>query len=307
MTTETYHIPALLTPTLDLLEIKPEGVYIDATFGGGGHSRAILERLGPKGRLYGFDRDIDAFRNAPDDPRFTFVHSDYRFIPNFLHFYHVGKADGILADLGVSFHHFDDASRGFSFREDAPLDMRMNRSGERTAADILREYPQEELDNMFRAYTDLKRTGQLAAAIVKRRAVAPILTTAQLAETLSPLLNPKSLKKDLAQAFQALRIETNDEMHSLRVFLNNSLKVLKPGGRLAVITYHSIEDRLVKNFLRSGNIEGKLDQDFYGHVLSPWKTITRSPIVPDAEEVERNPRSRSAKLRVAELSDKTDR
>lgn len=307
MTTETYHIPALLTPTLDLLEIKPEGVYIDATFGGGGHSRAILERLGPKGRLYGFDRDIDAFRNAPDDPRFTFVHSDYRFIPNFLHFYDVGKADGILADLGVSFHHFDDASRGFSFREDAPLDMRMNRSGERTAADILREYPQEELDNMFRAYTDLKRTGQLAAAIVKRRAVAPILTTTQLAETLSPLLNPKSLKKDLAQAFQALRIETNDEMHSLRVFLNNSLKVLKPGGRLAVITYHSIEDRLVKNFLRSGNIEGKVEQDFYGHVLSPWKTITRSPIVPDAEEVERNPRSRSAKLRVAELSDKTDR
>lgn len=307
MTTETYHIPALLTPTLDLLEIKPEGVYIDATFGGGGHSRAILERLGPKGRLYGFDRDIDAFRNAPDDPRFTFVHSDYRFIPNFLHFYDVGKVDGILADLGVSFHHFDDASRGFSFREDAPLDMRMNRSGERTAADILREYPQEELDNMFRAYTDLKRTGQLAATIVKRRAVAPILTTAQLAETLSPLLNPKSLKKDLAQAFQALRIETNDEMHSLRVFLNNSLKVLKPGGRLAVITYHSIEDRLVKNFLRSGNIEGKMEQDFYGHVLSPWKTITRSPIVPDAEEVERNPRSRSAKLRVAELSDKTDR
>lgn len=307
MTTETYHIPALLTPTLDLLEIKPEGVCIDATFGGGGHSRAILERLGPKGRLYGFDRDIDAFRNAPDDPRFTFVHSDYRFIPNFLHFYDVGKVDGILADLGVSFHHFDDASRGFSFREDAPLDMRMNRSGERTAADILREYPQEELDNMFRAYTDLKRTGQLAATIVKRRAVAPILTTAQLAETLSPLLNPKSLKKDLAQAFQALRIETNDEMHSLRVFLNNSLKVLKPGGRLAVITYHSIEDRLVKNFLRSGNIEGKVEQDFYGHVLSPWKTITRSPIVPDAEEVERNPRSRSAKLRVAELSDKTDR
>lgn len=307
MTTETYHIPALLTPTLDLLEIKPEGVYIDATFGGGGHSRAILERLGPKGRLYGFDRDIDAFRNAPDDPRFTFVHSDYRFIPNFLHFYDVGKVDGILADLGVSFHHFDDASRGFSFREDAPLDMRMNRSGERTAADILREYPQEELDNMFRAYTDLKRTGLLAAAIVKHRAVAPILTTAQLAETLSPMLNPKSLKKDLAQAFQALRIETNDEMHSLHVFLNNSLKVLKPGGKLAVITYHSIEDRLVKNFLRSGNIEGKVEQDFYGHVLSPWKTITRSPIVPDAEEVERNPRSRSAKLRVAELSDKTDR
>lgn len=303
MTEENYHIPALLTPTLDLLEIKPKGVYVDATFGGGGHSRAILERLGPEGRLFGFDRDIDALQNAPDDPRFTFVHSDYRFIPNFLHFHGVEKVDGLLADLGVSFHHFDDARRGFSFREDAPLDMRMNRSGERTAADILSDATAADLERMLREYTDLKRPGLLAAAIVRSRDLSPIDTTARLTDVLTPLLNPRNLKKDLAQAFQALRIETNDEMHSLRVLLRNSLKVLRPGGRLAIITYHSIEDRLVKNFMRSGNTEGNVQQDFYGRVLSPWKPVTRSPITPDAEEVERNPRSRSAKLRVAELTD----
>lgn len=305
MAEENYHIPALLTQSLDLLDIKPEGVYVDATFGGGGHSRAILDRLGPDGRLFGFDRDIDALQNAPDDPRFTFVHSDYRFIPNFLHFYGIKNIDGLLADLGVSFHHFDDASRGFSFREDAPLDMRMNRSGERTAADILNEYGTEQLERMFRSYSDLKRPGLLAATIVKNRGVSPILTTAQLAETLTPQLNPKNLKKDLAQAFQALRIETNDEMRSLHILLNNSLKVLNPGGRLAVITYHSIEDRLVKNFMRAGNPEGKIEQDFYGRVRSPWKLITRSPITPDAEETGRNPRSRSAKLRVAERIEAT--
>lgn len=303
MTEENYHIPALLTPTLDLLEIKPKGVYVDATFGGGGHSRAILERLGPEGRLFGFDRDIDALQNAPDDPRFTFVHSDYRFIPNFLHFHGVEKVDGLLADLGVSFHHFDDARRGFSFREDAPLDMRMNRSGERTAADILSDATAADLERMLREYTDLKRPGLLAAAIVRSRDLSPIDTTARLTDVLTPLLNPRNLKKDLAQAFQALRIETNDEMHSLRILLRNSLKVLRPGGRLAIITYHSIEDRLVKNFMRSGNTEGNVQQDFYGRVLSPWKPVTRSPITPDAEEVERNPRSRSAKLRVAELTD----
>lgn len=305
MAEENYHIPALLTQSLDLLDIKPEGVYVDATFGGGGHSRAILDRLGPDGRLFGFDRDIDALQNAPDDPRFTFVHSDYRFIPNFLHFYGIKNIDGLLADLGVSFHHFDDASRGFSFREDSPLDMRMNRSGERTAADILNEYGTEQLERMFRSYSDLKRPGLLAATIVKNRGVSPILTTAQLAETLTPQLNPKNLKKDLAQAFQALRIETNDEMRSLHILLNNSLKVLNPGGRLAVITYHSIEDRLVKNFMRAGNPEGKIEQDFYGRVRSPWKLITRSPITPDSEETERNPRSRSAKLRVAERIEAT--
>lgn len=303
MEKEIYHIPALLTESIDALNINARGSYVDATFGGGGHSRAILQRLGPAGHLYGFDRDIDALRNAPDDSRFTFVHSDYRFIPNFLHYYGCDKVDGILADLGVSFHHFDSGERGFSFREDAPLDMRMNQKGERTAARIIADASPEKLESIFRAYTDLKRPRLLVNAIVKARSVSPILTTSQLTDVLTPALSPKNLKKDLAQAFQALRIETNDELHSLQRLLLNSLSVLKPGGRFAIITYHSIEDRMVKNFFRSGNLEGKVEQDFYGRVLTPWKQITRNPVVPSAEEIERNPRSRSAKLRVAELID----
>lgn len=303
MEKEIYHIPALLTESIDALNINARGSYVDATFGGGGHSRAILQRLGPAGHLYGFDRDIDALQNAPDDSRFTFVHSDYRFIPNFLHYYGCDKVDGILADLGVSFHHFDSGERGFSFREDAPLDMRMNQKGERTAARIIADASPEKLESIFRAYTDLKRPRLLVNAIVKARSVSPILTTSQLTDVLTPALNPKNLKKDLAQAFQALRIETNDELHSLQRLLLNSLSVLKPGGRFAIITYHSIEDRMVKNFFRSGNLEGKIEQDFYGRVLTPWKQITRNPVVPSAEEIERNPRSRSAKLRVAELID----
>lgn len=303
MEKEIYHIPALLTESIDALNINARGSYVDATFGGGGHSRAILQRLGPAGHLYGFDRDLDALRNAPDDSRFTFVHSDYRFIPNFLHYYGCDKVDGILADLGVSFHHFDSGERGFSFREDAPLDMRMNQKGERTAARIIADASPEKLESIFRAYTDLKRPRLLANAIVKARSASPILTTSQLTDALTPALNPKNLKKDLAQAFQALRIETNDELHSLQRLLLNSLSVLKPGGRFAIITYHSIEDRMVKNFFRSGNLEGKVEQDFYGRVLTPWKQITRNPVVPSAEEIERNPRSRSAKLRVAELID----
>lgn len=303
MEKEIYHIPALLTESIDALNINACDSYVDATFGGGGHSRAILQRLGPAGHLYGFDRDLDALRNAPDDSRFTFVHSDYRFIPNFLHYYGCDKADGILADLGVSFHHFDSGERGFSFREDAPLDMRMNRKGERTAAQIIADASPEKLESIFRAYTDLKRPRLLANAIVKTRSASSILTTSQLTDALTPALNPKNLKKDLAQAFQALRIETNDELHSLQRLLLNSLSVLKPGGRFAIITYHSIEDRMVKNFFRSGNLEGKVEQDFYGRVLTPWKQITRNPVVPSAEEIERNPRSRSAKLRVAELID----
>lgn len=306
MEKEIYHIPALLTESIDALNINACGSYVDATFGGGGHSRAILQRLGPEGHLYGFDRDIDALRNAPDDPRFTFVHSDYRFIPNFLHYYGCDKVDGILADLGVSFHHFDSGERGFSFREEAPLDMRMNQKGERTAAQIIAEASPEKLESIFRAYTDLKRPRLLVNAIVKARSASPILTTSQLTDVLTPALNPKNLKKDLAQAFQALRIETNDELYSLQRLLLNSLSVLKPGGRFAIITYHSIEDRMVKNFFRSGNLEGKVEQDFYGRVLTPWKLITRNPVVPSAEEIERNPRSRSAKLRVAELTDVTD-
>lgn len=303
MEKEIYHIPALLTESIDALNINACGSYVDATFGGGGHSRAILQRLGPAGHLYGFDRDIDALQNAPDDSRFTFVHSDYRFIPNFLHYYGCDKVDGILADLGVSFHHFDSGERGFSFREDAPLDMRMNQKGERTAARIIADASPEKLESIFRAYTDLKRPRLLVNAIVKARSVSPILTTSQLTDVLTPALNPRNLKKDLAQAFQALRIETNDELHSLQRLLLNSLSVLKPGGRFAIITYHSIEDRMVKNFFRSGNLEGKVEQDFYGRVLTPWKQITRNPVVPHAEEIERNPRSRSAKLRVAELID----
>lgn len=301
MTSETYHIPALLPEVIKGLDIKPDGTYIDATFGGGGHSRAILARLGDNGRLFGFDRDMDAFDNAPDDPRFTFVHSDFRYIGNFLHFYHAGKADGILADLGVSFHHFDDADRGFSFRTDAPLDMRMNRKAEKTAASVIAEASKEELEEIFRLYTDLKRPGALAQAIIAAREAAPVETTFRLAEAVRKSINPRQEKKDLAQVFQALRIVVNDEMGALKTLLTQSLKVLKPGGRIAVITYHSIEDRLVKNFFRSGNFRGEMEKDFYGRAETPWIAVTRSPIVPSEEEIERNPRSRSAKLRIAQL------
>lgn len=301
MTSETYHIPALLPEVIKGLDIKPDGTYIDATFGGGGHSHAILARLGDNGRLFGFDRDMDAFDNAPDDPRFTFVHSDFRYIGNFLHFYHAGKADGILADLGVSFHHFDDADRGFSFRTDAPLDMRMNRKAEKTAASVIAEASKEELEEIFRLYTDLKRTGALAQAIIAAREAAPVETTFRLAEAVRKSINPRQEKKDLAQVFQAIRIVVNDEMGALKTLLTQSLKVLKPGGRIAVITYHSIEDRLVKNFFRSGNFRGEVEKDFYGRAETPWIAVTRSPIVPSEEEIERNPRSRSAKLRIAQL------
>ncbi len=303
MEPETYHIPALLDAAIEGLNIKPDGVYVDATFGGGGHSRAILTKLGPDGRLFGFDRDLDALANVPDDPRFTFVHSDFRYISNFLHFHGVDHADGILADLGVSFHHFDSAERGFSFRADAPLDMRMNRNGDRTAADLLAGYGKDDLERLLRAYTDLKRPGAIAAAIVRARDAAPLQTTSQLVEAVRGSINPKSEKKDLAQVFQALRIEVNGEMDALHGLLTQSLRVLRTGGRLAVITYHSIEDRMVKNFIRSGNTRGEIDKDIFGNVHTPWKAVTRSPITPDEAEVEANPRSRSAKLRVAEKTD----
>lgn len=298
---ETYHIPALLPEAIDGLNIKERGVYVDATFGGGGHSAAILAALGREGHLYGFDRDADALANAPADTRFTFVHSDFRYISNFMRYYGVEKADGILADLGVSFHHFDTADRGFSFRSDAPLDMRMNRNGGKTAADILADYPEEELTRLFRTYTDLKNTRALASAIVKARAEAPVDSTFRLVEAARKAISPQREKKELAQVFQALRIEVNDEMGALKALLGQAAEVLRPGARLAVITYHSIEDRMVKNFIRSGNVEGIVDKDFYGRVSTPWRPVNRSPIVPSAEEVERNPRARSAKLRVAEL------
>lgn len=298
-----YHIPALLEETLTLMDINPEGIYVDATFGGGGHSRAILERLGPDGRLYGFDRDIDARENAPEDPRFTFVLSDFRFIPNFMKFYGHPKVDGILADLGVSFHHFDTAERGFSFRMEGPLDMRMNRNAEVTAKDIIEKYSEAQLRNLFRRHTDLKNPGAIAKALCEARRLSPITTTTRLSEVVEPLLNPASMKKGLAQVFQALRIAVNDETGSLETLLEESLKVLKPHGRLAILTYHSGEDRLVKDFFKTGNLKGHDTTDLiYGTRRSPWKLITKSPVVASEEEVAANPRSRSAKLRVAELT-----
>lgn len=302
MTSEIYHIPALLEDSINGLNIKPNGLYADVTFGGGGHSRAILAKLGPDGKLFGFDRDRDALSNAPDDSRFTFVHSNFRYIPNFMRYHGVEKLDGILADLGVSFHHFDDAERGFSFRSDAPLDMRMNRKADVTAATIAETYSDKQLENLLRAYTDLKRPRAVAEAIVRARAASPVDTTFKLADAVRTALNPKSEKKELAQVFQAFRIEVNGEMDALKRFLNATPDLLAEGGRLAVITYHSIEDRIVKNFMKTGNIEGKEEKDFFGRVSTPWKLITRSPIVPSEEEVEANPRSRSAKLRIAELT-----
>ena len=301
MAETTYHIPALLDETLNLLHINPSGTYIDATFGGGGHSRAILSRLDENGRLFSFDRDSDAARNAIDDPRFTFVLSDFRYIQNFMRFYNAEPADGILADLGVSFHHFDDAERGFSFRADAPLDMRMNRSAELSAADIIARADEQTLKTILRNYADLKNPGNVVKAIVKARNEKPITTTFELAQAVAPAIDPRQEKKDLAQIFQALRIETNNEMDSLKHLLRASLDVLRPGGRIAILTYHSIEDRLVKNFFKTGNTEGKELKDFFGNSSSPFTLITRKPVEPSPEEVERNPRSRSAKLRVAEL------
>ncbi|MBD5421378.1 MAG: 16S rRNA (cytosine(1402)-N(4))-methyltransferase RsmH [Bacteroides sp.] len=301
MSEPAYHIPALLPQTLDCLDIKPDGIYVDATFGGGGHSRAILQRLGPDGRLIAFDQDLDAAANAPDDSRFTFVRSNFRFMRNFLRYHGVEKVDGILADLGVSFHHFDDADRGFSFRADAPLDMRMNRKAPLTAAELLTRYDARDLTSLFRTYADLKDPAKAARAIIAARDKAPVVTTFQLAEAVRPALNPKAEKKEMAQVFQALRIEVNSEMEALTTLLTSAPDMLREGGRAVILTYHSVEDRIVKNFFRSGNAEGNLEKDFYGKVICDWKQITRQPITADAEETERNPRSRSAKLRAAEL------
>lgn len=300
MNQEVYHIPALLAPVIQGLDIKPDGCYVDATFGGGGHSRAIMAELSERGHLYGFDQDSDARANAMDDPRFTFVYGNFRFMRNFLRYYGVDAVDGILADLGVSFHHFDDPDRGFSFRSDGPLDMRMNRNASRSAAWVVNNYTEEQLADMFYLYGELKNARKFASVLVKARSKAPIETTEQLLAAVAPLINPKKEKKELAQVFQALRIVVNNEIDALRDFLVQSLDSLKPGGRLAVITYHSLEDRLVKNFMRTGNLEGKDARDFYGRNLSPFKLLTSKPIVADDDEVERNPRSRSAKLRIAE-------
>lgn len=300
MNQEVYHIPALLPQALDALDIKPDGVYVDATFGGGGHSRAIVERLGPDGHLYGFDQDEDAVSRAFTDPRFTIVYGNFRFLSNFLRYYGVDAVDGILADLGVSFHHFDDAERGFSFRADARLDMRMNRRARISAVDVVNGYSEEQLAMILRLYGEVSGAGRMARAIVRARAERPIETVNRLLEVIDPLIDRRRQKKELACVFQALRIEVNGEIDALRSLLTQGREALKAGGRFAIITYHSLEDRLVKNFFRTGNLEGKEDKDFFGRSRSPFRLITSKPIVPDAAEIERNPRSRSAKLRVAE-------
>ena len=294
-----YHVPALLRECIDGLDIKPDGTYVDVTFGGGGHSRAIIAGLGDKGRLFSFDQDMDAYANRIDDPRFTFVHSNFRFLRNFMRYYGVEKADGIMADLGVSFHHFDTAERGFSFRADAPLDMRMNRDGALDANTVLNTYSDTDLGRVLTVYGDLRRPGPIVKAILRARANGKIATTGQLLDVIRPAVNPRQEKKELAQVFQALRIEVNGEMQA-------STKVLRPGGRLVVLTYHSLEDRMVKNFLKTGNLEGELQKDFYGKPLTPWRLITRQPLSASAEEVASNPRSRSARLRIAELLPPTE-
>lgn len=296
-----YHVPVLLQESLEGMAIRPDGVYVDVTFGGGGHSREILRRLGDQGHLYGFDQDADAEKNIPDDPRFTFVRSNFRYLYNFMRYYQkVGEVDALLADLGVSSHHFDDKERGFSFRFDGLLDMRMNTRAGQTAADVLNTYMEEALANVFYLYGEVKVARKLASMVVTARETKPFATIEDLLEVLKPFIGRDKEKKFLAQVFQALRIEVNDEMRALREMLMATLKVLKPGGRLVVITYHSLEDRLVKNFLKSGNFEGRAEQDFFGNVQSPFRLVNNKVIVPSAEEIERNPRSRSAKLRIAE-------
>ena len=315
---EIYHIPAMLRETIQGLNIQPDGLYVDVTFGGGGHSRAILQQLSEQGKLYSFDQDVDTLQNAMHQDNWQFVHGNFRYLRNFMDYYGVEQIDGLLADLGVSFHHFDCPERGFSFRFSAPLDMRMNQTGGKTAADVLNNYSEEELARVLYIYGEINNSRQLAKKIVKARGQKAIERTEELVEvvmgrrvglmdTAPQLLDngyheldiPAGAKKELAKLFQALRIEVNDEMGALREMLLAAKDLLKPEGRIAILTYHSLEDRIVKNFLRSGNLEGKIEKDFYGNILSPFKVIEKGRTA-SAEEVERNPRARSAKLRVAE-------
>lgn len=295
-----YHNPVLLHPSVDCLVSNPDGTYADATFGGGGHSREILSRLSPSGRLLAFDRDADAIAGATEDPRLTLIHNNYRFIHNYVLLHTGGSVDGILADLGVSSHQFDTADRGFSFRYDAPLDMRMNAQGGQTAADIINSYTQEELERVLRLYGEVEGAGRLSQLITEARTKAPVLTTGDLYKAISPALPSFAEHKQLARIYQAFRIEVNDELRSLRKFLEGAVESLRPGGRLVIITYHSLEDRMVKNFMRSGNFDGKEQKDAFGRSLSPLKPVNRKPIVPSEEEISSNTRARSAKLRVAE-------
>ncbi len=295
-----YHVPVMLNQSVDGLSVRKGGVYVDVTFGGGGHSREILRRMDSDGRLFGFDQDGDAAANVPQDGRFTFVLSNFRYIENWMDYYGISGVDGVLADLGVSSHHFDDVERGFSFRHDAELDMRMNRKSHLTAAEVLNTYDEERLAFVLHTFGELKNARQIARAVIKRRNTAPFARISDLLELLQPFVGRDREKKDMAKAFQALRMEVNDETGALCRMLEGAISLLVPGGRLVVLTYHSIEDRIVKNYIRSGNAAGKVEQDFYGSRLVPLKAVNNKVIVPAEEEIERNPRSRSAKLRIAE-------
>ena len=296
---ETYHVPVMLQESLDLLEINPDGVYVDLTFGGGGHSSHIVQRLSPKGHLYSFDQDADAEANAFDDERFTFVRSNFRFMRGNLRMRGVEQVDGVFADQGVSSHHFDATERGFSFRGDAPLDMRMNRRGGRTAVDVVNDYDVERLTWILKNYGEIDGAARVARCIESARSAAPLTTTFDLVEAVKRVTPPRDESKFLSKLFQAIRIEVNGEMEALQMALEQSLKMLRPGGRLVIMSYHSLEDRMVKNFMRSGTVDGKVEKDFYGRVSTPFEIVTRKVVVPTPEEVERNPRSRSAKMRAA--------
>lgn len=299
-TEQIYHIPVLLDESINGMNLKPGGTYVDVTFGGGGHSKEILRRMDKDSRLFSFDQDEDAERNIVNDSRFTFVRSNFRYLHNFLRYYDVEGVNAILADLGVSSHHFDDSERGFSFRFEGSLDMRMNKRAGKTAADIVNTYDEEQLANLFYLYGELKNSRKLASVLVKARMQNPIQTIGEFLEIVKPLFGREREKKELAKVFQALRIEVNQEMEALKEMLYAATEALNPGGRLVVITYHSLEDRIVKNLMKTGNIEGKAEQDFFGNVQTPFKLVNNKVIVPTDEEQTRNPRSRSAKLRIAE-------
>lgn len=304
---DTYHVPVLLEESVGGLDIKHDGTYVDVTFGGGGHSRRILQELDGGGHLYSFDQDADAEKNVSPQDNFTFVRSNFRYLKNWMRYYGVDGLDGLLADLGVSSHHFDDETRGFSFRFDAPLDMRMNKRGGENAADLVNERSEDELADMFYLYGELKNSRRIAKAIAKAREQKPILTTQDLMDATLPLFPKERGKKDMARMFQALRIVVNHEMTALKEMLASATELLKPGGRLSVITYHSLEDRIVKNFMKAGNAEGKTTQDFFGRVETPFRLVNNKVIVPSDEEQQVNPRSRSAKLRIAEKREPADK
>lgn len=297
---QTYHVPVLLNESIDGMNLKPGGIYVDVTFGGGGHSKEILRRSDDSIRLFSFDQDEDAEKNIVNDKRFTFIRSNFRYLYNFLRYHNIDRIDAVLADLGVSSHHFDDSERGFSFRFDGKLDMRMNKRAGITAADVVNTYDEERLADIFYLYGELKNSRKLASAIVKARNNKPIITIGDFLEIVKPMFGREREKKELAKVFQALRIEVNQEMEALKEMLYAATELLRPGGRLVVITYHSLEDRLVKNMMKTGNLEGKAEQDFFGNIQTPFRLVNNKVIVASEEEVSRNPRSRSAKLRIAE-------